>query len=1286
MHHLTRLASLACVAVNTAWAGGRGNSIYFSGEAPCPGLCDDVGPDPANWTVYHSVDRLGYCDMPLVLSFAIYNRLDDPETGKTIGACTVTTSLAYDENNKRSAPPNFRETRSKPQSVRRKSDNNNNNNNNDNEDAEPQLKHTLQAAWKNSSIESTGDIDLVSQAGQLKSFLNSPNVQSTDQGPTLYFLYRPDVSTTLGIYAGSGVSASPLLDTFNDVVESNGHPGHVLIQACQSPSDDTAAAVGVVASSGSDSLVAAQLAVSRWANSTCVSTEGFESETLSTGVTTANIGTVGSASDHESRDATVQHLDPRANCRTVKVKQGDLCADVASRCGITVAKLKEFNPKKNFCTTLKVPQLVCCSKGDLPRPKPDSKGNCATYKVKSGSSCWGITEKYSGLITEKDLESWNKKTWGWGGCGNLQLNNVICISSGKPPLPASVKDTECGPIKPGTKAPPDGTDLAKLNPCPLNACCSVHGYCGTTAEFCRPLPKGSAPGAPQKPGGPTCISGCGMDVVNNKNPPKEFVKIGYFEGYGISRPCDRVSIGTIDTSKYTHIHFAFATVTSDDYEVDMGPTINQFSQFKKMKGVKKILSFGGWAFSTEPETYQVFRNGVRSENRAKMAQNIANFIKDNGLDGVDIDWEYPAAPDLPGIPMADPDEGDDYLKFLTKLRNILPKDKYSVSFAAPASFWYLKGFPVKKIIDVVDYVIYMTYDLHGQWDYGNQWATPGCPTGNCLRSHVNMTETLNALAMITKAGAPSNKVVVGVTSYGRSFKMTKAGCTGPMCKFVGPDSGARKGRCTGTAGYLAMSEIRDIIATNSNIKTFTDKSESTILVYNNTEWVAYMSDDEKAKRTKKYKDLNFMGTTDWAVTLDMKGLVEQDPVDIGDDNDFLWPQDAVNPQIHKSCTAAHKKKILEAWNEAGEVTTTAWQWTRWNKYQKALDTYIGKKSGQVPIIGSDHIWANLKKHYYAHNGGWRGGQRGIYSYFYCDVNQMPKKVQDKIQRKACRYFPKKSSGTAAKTWRFPGKLWSEYYVLLCPWWLGDEQGAPEFRSLASLEDEAIGFETLQKQIDLWGKTVRATTIYHETAHWQDISWPHCDGNEMYKPEDIASQAKNRGDEGYEFNLRNAHSWSLTALAMWIMEAFERDSPPMPSKPIPEMPSDWQIDPDDPDSLDEGAWITILDENWFDPARVDPDDFSRLSQVGPGGGGGLGKCVEGREYQYEDQCKKLCIPGDDTKCTKKGDRWKCTGCHKEPTECNAGLHDDWDDCYENCKDGLCSENAGEKGIRCGFCPE
>lgn len=60
-----------------------------------------------------------------------------------------------------------------------------------------------------------------------------------------------------------------------------------------------------------------------------------------------------------------------------------------------------------------------------------------------------------------------------------------------------------------------------------------------------------------------------------------------------------------------------------------------------MKNVKRVLSFGGWAFSTAPTTAPIFRNGVTDAQRKTFADNVVKFISDEGLDGIDFDWEYP---------------------------------------------------------------------------------------------------------------------------------------------------------------------------------------------------------------------------------------------------------------------------------------------------------------------------------------------------------------------------------------------------------------------------------------------------------------------------------------------------------------------------------------------------------------------------------------------------------------------------------------------------------------------
>jgi hypothetical protein len=52
------------------------------------------------------------------------------------------------------------------------------------------------------------------------------------------------------------------------------------------------------------------------------------------------------------------------------------------------------------------------------------------------------------------------------------------------------------------------------------------------------------------------------------------------------------------------------------------------------------------------------------------------------------------------------------LDFLVILKNLLGGK--SLSIAAPASYWYLKGFPIAQISEIVDYIVFMAYDLHGQ--------------------------------------------------------------------------------------------------------------------------------------------------------------------------------------------------------------------------------------------------------------------------------------------------------------------------------------------------------------------------------------------------------------------------------------------------------------------------------------------------------------------------------------------------------------------------------------------
>lgn len=119
---------------------------------------------------------------------------------------------------------------------------------------------------------------------------------------------------------------------------------------------------------------------------------------------------------------------------------------------------------------------------------------------------------------------------------------------------------------------------------------------------------------------------------------------------------------------------------------------------------------------------------------------------------------------------------------------------------------------------------------------------------------------------------PSSQVVTGVTSYGRSFAMAEPGCYTEQCRFTGTvaHSNAKKGPCTDTAGYISNAEIKQILDDPSRVNQhYIDaQSNSNILVYDDTQWVGYMSSDIRASRTAIYQNLNMGGTTNWATDLE----------------------------------------------------------------------------------------------------------------------------------------------------------------------------------------------------------------------------------------------------------------------------------------------------------------------------------------------------------------------------------------------------------------------------------
>ncbi|OBR02336.1 Chitinase [Colletotrichum higginsianum IMI 349063] len=901
---------LLCLA-SSAFARNEASPVN-----PCPVRCTISGPNPLNWTYLHGAKALKRCDQPMLFDTMLETRVNDPDKHITFRACTaseestvktddfVPVPFTFGAPEKRSLSDNIKSTCASDMHKT------------------PNQTSIFYHEWlPDDSSPVDGSINDTALAIEtLQGHLDAADNCGT---AIMFAKVRESIA---GLFVGSAVdkkSAAPFVEKLARKVKTKEfyEAGRFAATNCQTVRPSVWR-VGVVADLQGN-MTSVQEALSDWKDAKCLRSPdltaewtGVEVELWSIKSSLPTNGTDNlSNSTAVSGSGALHTLHRRADCRAEEVISGDDCGALAKRCGISATQFDKYNSgTKNLCSTLKPRQHVCCSPGDLPdfRPKPDANGNCHAIDIDKGFGCWDYAD--ANYLTVKDIEDFNKNTWGFAGCKNLQPGQKICLSKGEPPMPNPISNALCGPQKPDGE-PRGSKNLTDMNPCPLNVCCNVWGQCGMDSDFCTLAPADTgAPGTSQ-PGKNGCISNCGMEITNNDKGPASFSHIAYFEAWNKNRPCLHMDVTSVDTKKYTHIHFSFPDVTPGDFKIDTSKLQTQFDLMKKMTGIKRIVSLGGWAFSAEGDTVHILRDAVLPANRATFAANVVQFVNDNGLDGIDFDWEYPSAPDIPDIdPSANPNEGKDYLEFLKMVKRRLGNK--SVSIAAPASYWYLKQFPIKEIGEVVDYIVYMSYDLHGQWDHGNKWSSPGCPGGDCLRSHINMTETKTSLAMITKAGVPSHKVFVGIASYGRSFHMSEEGCTGPECTFTGTrsQSDAMPGPCTDTSGYISSAEIREILWNKDllDASEWHDKdSDSDIVVYKGTEWVAWMNDDTKKGRIDKYKGLNFGGVSDWAVDLDK---------DYGDSGIGSGDSDDSNLSGGRNCPLSKTYTDLEALANDGDVS------------------------------------------------------------------------------------------------------------------------------------------------------------------------------------------------------------------------------------------------------------------------------------------------------------------------------------------------------------------------------
>ena len=209
--------------------------------------------------------------------------------------------------------------------------------------------------------------------------------------------------------------------------------------------------------------------------------------------------------------------------------------------------------------------------------------------------------------------------------------------------------------------------------------------------------------------------------------------------------------GTLpDPELLTHINFSFAKIDSDFETLTIrDKKKNRLKQIVGLKAkkpsLKVLLSVGGWGAGNFSEM------AADETHRKNFCKNCLKAVQDYGLDGIDLDWEYPTSTSA-GI-SASKNDTKNFTLLLKDLREALGSDKL-ITMASEASGDYIDW---KSALPYLDFVNIMSYDM-GKPPYHN---------AALYRSSKTKMSCDEAVAKHYAKGVPYNKMTLGMAFFGR---------------------------------------------------------------------------------------------------------------------------------------------------------------------------------------------------------------------------------------------------------------------------------------------------------------------------------------------------------------------------------------------------------------------------------------------------------------------------------------------------------------------------------------
>ncbi len=258
---------------------------------------------------------------------------------------------------------------------------------------------------------------------------------------------------------------------------------------------------------------------------------------------------------------------------------------------------------------------------------------------------------------------------------------------------------------------------------------------------------------------------CATQQDTRDRPVQDFVVIGYVPGFnGV------IDESVIKAEKLTHINYAFVNVRDSLAYLEniATDTVN----FRKLNGLKKsnpqlkiLISVGGWAWS------DYFSDAVLTpSSRRKFAKSNADIVAKYGLDGVDIDWEYPGMIGEDNVFRSE--DKENFTLMFKAIREELDAlstqtgKRYLLTTATPCFSHFHQVADMGAAQQYLDYINLMAYDFYvagpTAGHHSNLYAA---------ESDEHEQSGDRAFRDYIAAGVPPEKLVLGIPFYGRSWIM-----------------------------------------------------------------------------------------------------------------------------------------------------------------------------------------------------------------------------------------------------------------------------------------------------------------------------------------------------------------------------------------------------------------------------------------------------------------------------------------------------------------------------------